>query len=361
MQVVCFVMRVRNVGLLFAALAVTGAVTTAGGNTPKLEPGRDDAACTDYLEPSQDLEPALEALSAGDVLCLRDGTYGPEDVRVDAAEGSGLAPITVRPQNRHQALIEGHVEIVDADHWRIEGLRFTNPDEVGSDRIVVLIGGTGWAFEDNEIFNGTYTGLLVGKSTEQGAAHDYTIRGNYIHDTGSSNLYHNPGPDSTGGLIERNIFAEAGGNGSNTKLGWGGDNGCSGWEAETFGIGEVTYRYNTLHGGSEHPLTIAERGGELRVDVYRNLITGSKSAHSVRIDDVEGCLGSNIHVHDNAWTGSDAFAWDAGDQAAVMDKMDDNVRIDPRYTRTSGWDAFVPRNEAAEGYGHLASRLPEKP
>jgi hypothetical protein len=347
-------MRAQNLLLLPAALVVVAATTTGAGNVAMIEPDRQAAECSAYIGPSDELEPVLEALDPGDVLCLRDGTYGPEDVRVDASDGTATAPITVRAQNRHKATVVGHVEIVDGDYWHIRGLRFTNPEEFGSERIVVLIGGTGWVFEDNEIFDGTYSGLLVGKSSEHGAVHDYTIRHNYIHDTGSSNLYHNPGPDSTGGLIERNIFADAGGNGSNTKLGWGGDDGCDGGNAALFGIGEVTYRFNTLHGGSEHPLIIAERGGKLPVRVFGNLISGSESSHSVRIDNVEGCLGDNVDVSRNAWHGSEVFAWDAGDHPEVLDRMDENVELDPEFNTVSGRDGFVPMNPDARRYGHLA-------
>lgn len=314
------------------------------------------AATTKYVSPGDDLVAAIKTLKPGDTLVLRNGTYPAADRKIPPVRGTASAPITIRAENPRGATIIGHTQFTDPDYVHIKNLRFTNPNGVGSKRIAVIIGGTGWLFEGNEVFGGSYSGLLVGKSTTYGAVHQYTIRGNWIHDVGSSNLYHNPGPDSTRGLIERNVFSGAGGNGSNAKLGWGGSGGCTDEKAATFGVGEVEFRYNTLHGGSRHPLTIAERGGELPVKVHHNLVTGQTGTYSVRIDNVEGCLSSKgVEVDDNAYSAS-TLAYDAGDAPGILAKMDRNVKVSTGYSSTSnGFTGFAPTDATAAKYGARAT------
>jgi hypothetical protein len=291
----------------------------------------------------------MEKLVAGDVLCLRDGSYGPDDqVSVTGRRGTAAKRIVVRAENSGRAVFDGKFNIVDPDYWTISGIRFTNPTPTNTDRrIVVLIGGTGWSFENNEISDGRYAGLLVGKSTSHGAPMHYTIRGNRIHDTDAVNHYHNPGADSRGGLIERNLYYNAGT--ENLKVGWGGTGGCTGSNASTFGVGEVRVAYNTMDNAKRGGIIVAERGGQYPIVIERNLLSRQPS-HLVRLDGVEGCLlGDKISVRDNAGVKAPKFYEDfAHVKGETVVGNYHSATVDP------GYDASYRPAASLQAYGHLA-------
>lgn len=300
--------------------------------------------------PWRTLKASLPKLRAGDTLCVAAGTYT-EEVTVTPADGTPTSRITVRPYNTERPVIDGRFSLTDPDYWTIHGLRFTNPTPVSSSltdkRIVSILAGTGWILDANEIFNGTYAGLLVGKSTTYGAPKDNIIRRNFIHDTSAVNLYYNPGREATGGLIEHNIFVRAGT--ENVKLGWGGSDVCSGSNLSDFGIGQVMMRYNTLAKSGHYGLIIAEPGGLGRVDVQRNIITQAPKAN-VRYDSVEGCLGGQVWVQANLGGPAPKFSEDFGDSPVNKSHEAANVfPVDPVF------DSSVrPTNPAALAYGHAA-------
>lgn len=318
---------------------------------PQPAPAPIPATCTRTVRPDQgDLATAMGMLKPGDVLCLRDGTYR-QDVNRRLPKGKPTARITVRSYPGERAVIHGYTTIVGADHWTLSDLEFTNPGT--TDPIVRLLGGTGWIFERNEVHDGDYAGVLVGRSSTEGPPHDYIMRYNAIHDTRASNLYHNPSRHSTGGLIERNLFFNSK-DAQNVKLGWGGTEVCTGSNYENFGIGEVTVRYNTLYNAYQ-PLTIAESGGDRRVEVHHNLIGLGTRGFLVRIDNVEGCLGDNVWVHHNAGFDADHFAEDFSRHPTVMEKMTDNVLgSHPQFDSTTK-DGFRPRAAERQIYGRYAT------
>lgn len=354
------------VALAAAALITAVAVKGNPEPRPRQQPpaaAAAEPACSHYVSPGgSDEDPgtaqrpwrtvtaALSSVAAGDTVCLSGGTYD-EEVTARPPPGRAGARISLvgMEQGGERPEIRGGFALVDPDHWTITGLRFTNPVPANPDkRLVSILGGTGWVFENNEVVDGPYAGLLVGASESGGPPLDYTIRGNVIHDTGATNLYLNPSRASTGGLVERNLFFDA--DTENVKLGWGGDRGCRGRNFADFGIGEVTFRYNTLHGAERGALIIAEPGGLHDVDVYRNLFTGQPD-HLVRYDSVEGCLGDRVHVYDNAGGFAPRFSEDFGDSPQnVAHELDNLFPIDPEY-RTTDPDGFVPDNPPAQRYG----------
>ncbi len=305
--------------------------------------------------PWRSIDASLTRLAEGDTLCVRGGRYE-ENVGVSTGT-AGDAPAGVRligQRDRGEPpVIRGEFSVVDPDWWTISGLTFTNPSPPArQERIVSILGGTGWVFEDNEVVDGPYAGILVGASEEAGPPEDYVIRGNVVHHTGAAGLYLNPSRFSTGGLVERNLFFDSGT--ENVKLGWGGDRPCSGRNFTQFGIGEVTFRYNTLHDAERGALIIAEPGGRHSVDVYGNLLTGQPD-HLVRYDSVAGCLGDRITVRDNAGGLAPTFSEDFGDSPENVAHERGNVfPVDPEY-RSVGRDRLQPTNPEVEQFGRYRS------
>ena len=330
-------------------LVATAAAVATVGATALVGTASAADSCTRTISPGASVQAAVQALTAGQTLCLRGGTYT-GNMAAALGKGTSASPITVTSYPGERATLVGATKFLGGEHWRVRGMAFTNPGS--SEPIVKLIGGTGWHFENNEVFDGAYAGILVGRSTAgYGVPHGYVIRGNVVRDTKASNLYHNPSRHSTGGLVERNLFANSGT--QNVKLGWGGTGSCTGSNYENYGIGEVEFRYNTLYNGSQ-PLAVAESGGDRRVDIHHNLIVKATRGYAVRIGNVEGCLRSNVWVHDNAAFEATTFAQDFDDQPTIMKQMTANVMgIDPRFdTLTSS--GFRPTDARLAGYGRYA-------
>lgn len=306
-------------------------------------------SCSSTVAAGADLSGVIGQLGPGDTLCLRGGTYR-QDVNRTVPSGAPSARITVRSYPGERAVIHGDTTFVGANHWTISDLEFTNPGTANP--IVRILGGSGWIFERNEVYNGDYAGVLVARSSTAGVPHDYIIRHNAIHDTRASNLYHNPSRHSTGGLIERNLFFNSTDD-QNIKLGWGGNQVCSGSNYENFGIGEVTVRYNTLYNAFQ-PLAVAESGGGRKVEVHHNLIGMGTRGYLVRIDNVEGCLEDDVWVHHNAGFDATRFAEDFGHQPTIMGQMTGNFLVsDPQFDSITA-DGFHPANGDLQLFGRHA-------
>ena len=282
-------------------------------------------------QPWRTVGASLSKLAAGDTLCIAEGTFS-EEIVLTPPKGTPAARITVRAANTAaRPLLDGRFALLDPDYWTISHLRFTNPTpEDDTKQLVSILAGTGWAFEHNEVFDAPYAGLLVGRSTEKGAPAEHVIRENEIHDTGAANLYYNPSRDGTGGVIERNVFFNSGT--ENVKLGWGGDDSCTGSNVSEFGVGQVIFRYNTLRHAQRGALIVAEPGGIGDVQVYRNLFA-DQPEHLVRYDSVDGCLGQRVYVHDNAGVQAERFSEDFGDSPVNKSHEAQNLfeaNLDPR-------------------------------
>ena len=350
----------RALTVIAAGLLVGAGPAAAGGSagaattcTRHVAVTGSDTASGSATAPWATLAKGLTSVTAGDVLCVHAGRYAAPQVTLPP--GTSTAPITLEPAGDGPVVVIGATSLRRPEHWVLRGLEWTNPG--GSKAIVTLAGGTGWTFEGNHLYDGGYAGLLVGRSSTYGSPHRYTIRANVIHATSASNLYHNPGRESRGGLIERNLLFDAGS--QNLKLGWGGTDACTGTNYDSFGIGEVVVRYNTMHGAPQ-PLAVAEAGGDLPVLVHRNLVSGPLRTHPVRIGNVEGCLRDNVSVVDNLAHGGTTFLEDFDDAPSIVAKAVDNVwPRDPAYDSTTSPDGFRPQDPVAQGYGRYAGTASE--
>jgi hypothetical protein len=329
-----------------------------------------DSASGSFSAPWRNVLQSINKATAGTVLCVMPGTYSQEVVDPALPDGTATQRVVVKsydPANR--ATIDGRVSLSNLSFWTIRDLRFTNPTPTTTSgasttsnidrRIVALMGGNDVVFANNEVFNGQYSGILVGRATATSEIpHRYTLRGNYVHDTQSASLYFNPGRWSTGNLIERNRFVNAGS--ENSKIGWGDD--CRGvtTDSDAYGAGQVEFRYNTLHnGGFAGSFVVAEPGGLYEVRVHHNIFSDPQSERGfvVRYDSAtnstdfpNGCLGDKVYVTDNIGIGGTKYSEDFGDAPVSRSHESGNKwPVDPQFDSN-----YVPRNTAAQAYGHAA-------
>lgn len=268
-------------------------------------------------------------------------------MNVHPASGTSSARITLRSYPGERATIAGLQVINGPSYWTFTDLAFKQGSTSGL-HMVKIHGGSNWTLDRVEMYGSSQSLLLVGKSGTYGAPVNWAIRNSVFHNAGYTTAYINPGPGSSG-IVERNIFFTAGT--ETLKVGWGGT--AVSTHLSEFGTGTTVVRYNTMYGASQG-FIVAEPGGNAgqRVDAYRNLIV-HQSARAIRIDNVEGNLGTNVFVHDNAWYDAPTGAYDFGDAPEVMSKMTGNVKIDPQFDSV-GVGGFHPRNSAAQPYGRYA-------
>lgn len=191
------------------------------------------------------LDHALEQLGAGDTLTVGEGTYR-QQISVEANPGEPDAPIVVRAAPGEHPVVYGLLWIGDPDHWVIDGINVTWDGEENDDNehMVKITNGTGWALQNAELWGAqSYAALLVAASGGD-APSEWTVAGNCIHDTYTTNdtnqdhlVYVNTGAEPTNGVVENNLLFGAD-NGSGIKLG-----GSSG---DTGGAHGVTVRHNTI-------------------------------------------------------------------------------------------------------------------
>lgn len=180
-------------------------------------------------QPLRTIQVAIRIAKPGDVIIVRAGVY-PEAAGWSArTTATPNAPIVLQSYPGERVELNGTLIMKNANYWNIRGIRFTHNSTVQTGQaIVAFAGGTGWAFENNEVSGSTgVANVLVealGTPSSSTAPRDYRIAANCIHNnagTGAAGTYHNiylmSSIYSTGGLIERNLLAGAP-RGSNIKV-----------------------------------------------------------------------------------------------------------------------------------------------
>ena len=206
--------------------------------------------------PLRTVQAAVRAARAGDVIVVRAGTYT-EAVGWGLTRGTAARPIVLQAAPGERVQIAGTLIMSSPDHWTIQGIRFVHDASIqkSGQAVVLLSGGDGWRFLNNEVTGSTgVANLLVNATTASGnadtlraaAPRDYQIAGNCIHDnraTGTQGTDHNiylmSSIYSTGGVIERNLIAGAA-RGSNIKAAGSTPSTASGSPRN------VAIRYNTM-------------------------------------------------------------------------------------------------------------------
>ncbi|MBA3777966.1 MAG: hypothetical protein H0X16_01420 [Chloroflexi bacterium] len=240
----------------------------------------------------------MAAVRAGSSLCLRGGEYL-ENVSIVPPRGTPTARITMRSFPGERAVLRGLQRITDPDYWTFSDLGFTWNTGTYDQHMVKVTAGTGWIVEYSEFWEAqSFADLLIASSSTYGPPMDWTLRTSYLRDTiggelndaRSHNLYVNA-PGSTGGLIERNVFANAP-NGNNLKI--------AGSSSGTDGTDNVTVRYNTFLNGHQANVVLGNLADNNQF--YRNIIVANDRGWAFRLYDLRG---ASNRVTNNLW-------WDSG-------------------------------------------------
>lgn len=191
------------------------------------------------IGPGDDLEVAAAALSPGEELVLRGGTYFFDENVTITANGTAEQPVTIRAKNGERPIIEqatinqNVVEINGSSHLVVSGIEFTggshgirliNSDyitiedcevhETGDVAISANSGGTyeGLKFLRNHIHhtNGTGEGMYLGCNNDGCRVINSLIEGNYIHHTNRATVEQGDGIEikegSYGNVIRDNVI-----------------------------------------------------------------------------------------------------------------------------------------------------------
>jgi Right handed beta helix region len=206
--------------------ATAGVPASAAGPCDRVaSPTGSDSAAGSAASPYRSAQKLVESLSAGETGCLRSGSYGGSDLRLDEPR------VTLRSYPGESAKVTAFLEVYpEAERATVTGLRFDSTRN-GNDTGVKLQA-DGAVFSHNELTKGGRgICLLAGSYTKP---RDIVIERNHIHDCGPRNskydhqlyLVHTRGarvrwnilrgnaggwgvhfyPDADGTLVEHNII-----------------------------------------------------------------------------------------------------------------------------------------------------------
>jgi hypothetical protein len=212
--------------------------------------------------------------------------------------------------------------------------------------MVRLYGGTGWVFENAELWGArSVAGLMVNESVNNSVAPlgNWTVRGLCVHDTVPSNglnqdhnLYINDMTKyspAANGVIERSIFYGAP-NGMNVKLGPGTDVG---------GPHHVTVRYSSMYGAYRN---ISVSKGAHDITLTRNLLMNAKEANIYGYK----LSGTRNRAIDNLGSGAPRVLGSTAGYEQIAGIG--NVSMGPG--GAVGCGGFRPTNSYANPYGRYA-------
>ncbi|MDQ3983390.1 MAG: hypothetical protein M3271_11990 [Actinomycetota bacterium] len=236
-------------------------------------PGGSEAGDGSLDAPWRSLEHALESLTPGDTLLVKDGVYRERITQAAISPGTAYAPVTVAAYPGDEPVLQGALWLRNPSHWTIEGLNVTWDPTTGgpADHMVKLEGGRGWSFTDAEVWDARgYSAILVA-----GDAVDWSLQRLYVHDThathGSNqdNLITVAG-NARAGTIQRNLLTGSP-NGRAVAIG-----SARPWERDPHGI---VVRYNTMF-DNRGPGNVELAYETRKIDVYRNIMVGSSRGHA---------------------------------------------------------------------------------
>ena len=241
-------------------------------------------------------------------------------------------------------MIEGLLWLRDADHWHFRGINVTWSEEnENTQHMVKFTNGTGWSFEDAEVWDARSFAAILVVGTERGQPSDWRVAGNCVHDTHRSNgknedhlLYLNTGLEAGPGVVENNVLFGAE-NGTGVKLG--------GSSRRNGGAASVTVRNNTIHDAAQGVM-VAWGSHSNRLE--RNLLTkAGRNYGLIRAYQLEG---TNNVVTANAGGAADRLVLeDRGFERLVVED-DNRFPVDPRFDDTKSCDGFRPQGPA-RAYG----------
>jgi hypothetical protein len=324
-------------------LAAQFGTTVMTGPTYYLATNGSDSNPGTLSSPWKSFNTALPKLRPGDTLMVRGGTYSEHVNLADLPDGTSSKRINLRNYQTERPIIENQFQIGTPSFWTISGINFhwTTTSALPGGLLVRIYGGTGWIFENGEIWGARGT---AGIHIDDGPANsigNWTLRDNCIHDTiptdGTNQdhlVYVNTTTGGTG-LIERNILFNSP-NGRGIKFGPGGDTG---------GPNHVTARYNTFY-NNLGPSNIQVSKDTSNITIYRNIMDKSSAQNITAFS----LTGTGNLAHDNA-------GWDSTGVVGTAPGLSDgggNVKIDPQFDSTSSCNSFHPQNNSAKAYGKFS-------
>jgi hypothetical protein len=174
-------MFVRRTLVLAAALlgllvVPTGASAAGGSCTKVAAPGGSDGAAGSAGAPYASVQQLVSSLGPGETGCLRQGTYGGSDIRVDQPG----ATLTSYPGER--ATITAFMEVYpQATGARVSGLKFDS--KANGNAAAVKLQADNTVFSDNDVTKGGDGICVIAGSWKN--ARNVTIERNRIHDCGA--------------------------------------------------------------------------------------------------------------------------------------------------------------------------------
>lgn len=303
------------------------------GTTYYVSPDGSDASPGTFEQPFSTITFALKALEPGDGLYLRGGVYV-EQVRSPVlSPASADRPIVVAAYPGERPIIKGLLWIKGASNWFFDGINVTwDPERnLPNEHMVKVIDGEGWVLQNSELWGAhSFAALLI-----VGEASNWTVRGNYIHDTYPTNginqdhlIYANV---AGGGTIENNLLVNAA-NGQGVKVGPP--------EPDAGEIHDVTIRRNTIV-AAVGPAGVQLAWGAYDTVVEQNIIVGVYQQ------------AAGIETWELFGTGNTAgenVVWDAAavlEQAAGLSDTGGNVMADPLLDSRG-----LPTSAQAQGRGY---------
>lgn len=216
-------MKIRQVRLLIALLTVGAAACAVGAE----------------IGPGDDIESAVAALSPGEELLLRDGTYVFDQNITLTANGTPQSPILIRAKDGAQVTLtqatglHNVIEIGGSSYLILQGIHVTGGSHgirlIDSDFItikdceiyetgdVALSANAGGTYEGLKILhnhihhtNGTGEGMYLGCNNDDCRIANSLIEGNYIHDTNRGSVEQGDGIEikegSYGNIVRDNVI-----------------------------------------------------------------------------------------------------------------------------------------------------------
>jgi len=184
--------------------SLPAAIPVSSGSAVYVSPSGSDSNSGSEAQPWRTLAKAFGAVSAGQTVYLRAGTYA--EWVTFSRSGSSSAPITVRSYPGELATISGRLKVTGS--WlRFSGLRFqgrTGGND--TDVLIYVSGGDNIEISGNELTGAAMSAIYIG-DPGNGADNVQFLR-NFVHDNGTHTnldhgIYYGTG---RGGLIANNLF-----------------------------------------------------------------------------------------------------------------------------------------------------------
>lgn len=281
---------------------------------------------------------------------MSGGTYLERVTSVTLRPGRPGARILVAAEAGQRPVIQGLLEVRDADYWTFDGIDVTWDPATGApdEHMVKLVDGVGWVFRNAEVWGArSYAAVLVA-GTVPGQPSNWTVEDNCVHDTYPTNdpnqdqlLYVNTGLDAGPGLVRRNLLFNAT-NGMGVKLG--------GPTPEEGGAAHVEVRYNSIYNTAQGVL--------VAWGSHDNRITGNivdKVGHGYGGMRSFELSGRSDVVAENVVGDAQRLFLDDPGFGRLADGGGNHFPVAPDFDEVSDCRGFHPGNALAGRYGRYAA------